>query len=979
MSRSDRRRPSRLPMRGWRTTVARTLRGAARTGRRRRARPAGREGPHPVGPEAEAEAAVRLGWVDTLAAVPRAAAAAGGAARRSCGRRLDHVVLAGMGGSSLAPEVICRTAGAPLTVLDTTDPGQVRAALADRLDRTRRRGRRSKSGGTVETDSHRRAYWQAFAAAGVADVGRRFVVVTDPGSPLEKTARDAGVREVFLADPDVGGRYSALTAFGLVPARAGRRRRRPSCSTRPRRCAEQPGARRRRQPGAGAGRGARRRRRRPAGTRSSLADDGSGIAGFGDWAEQLIAESTGKNGRGHPAGRGRDARTRPGATGRRRAPVDARLRPARRQPARSAHASVNGPLGAQFLVWEYATAVAGRVLGINPFDQPNVTESPRTTPTRSSEAGDGPLPEGDPAFTDGAIEVYGDGGLLGDADRAPTRWPRCWRADPGPGLPRRHGLPRPARRRRGRRAPRRCSPPGSPQPVTFGWGPRFLHSTGQYHKGGPQVGAFLQITGAVTDRPRRCPGQPYTFGQLQAAQALGDLQALARRGRPLLRLHLHRPRRRARPQLAARAPLASATDPDDRRRSADAQQPAARSAGPPAAPDPGAVRPGGLRRHRRPVPQEAASRPSTTWPTAGCCRPASCCSASPAATGATASSRSWPARRPRRTRARRGGTRSGRGWPAASSSCPARSTTTTRSTSSPQTLDELRDTHGIQGNAAFYLSIPPAAFPVVLKQMQRTGMADNEQVRRLAPGRRREAVRPRPGVARCELNDARRRRVHRRRTCSASTTTWARRRSRTSWRCGSPTRCSSRSGTRHYVDSVQITMAEDVGIGTPGRLLRHAPARPATCCRTTCCSCWRWSAMEEPTSFDADAIRTEKLKVLRAISLPDDIATSTRSAASTCRAGSPASGCVGYLEEENVAGRLHDRDVRRGHGSASRPGAGPGVPFYLRTGKRLPRRVTEIAVHVQEGAAPAVRRRPTSSCSATTSSSSGCSRTRASR
>ncbi len=121
-----------------------------------------------------------------------------------------------MGGSSLAPEVITRTLGVRLTVLDTTDPHQVRAALADRLERTVVVVS-SKSGSTVETDSHRRAYWQAFADAGIDDIGRRFVIVTDPGSPLEQTARDMGAHLV-LADPDVGGRYSALTAFGLVPA-----------------------------------------------------------------------------------------------------------------------------------------------------------------------------------------------------------------------------------------------------------------------------------------------------------------------------------------------------------------------------------------------------------------------------------------------------------------------------------------------------------------------------------------------------------------------------------------------------------------------------------------------------------------------------------------------------------------------------------------------------------------------------------------
>ena len=170
------------------------------------------------GPEAESESAKRLSWVG----LPRSSRPLVGevAALRDhlAGKGLDHVVLCGMGGSSLAPEVICGTAGVPLVVLDTTDPGQVSAAL-DNLDRTVVVVS-SKSGGTVETDSQRRAFIQAFADEGMdeKEIGRRFVVVTDPGSPLSETASAMGARAVFLADPNVGGRYSALSAFGLVPS-----------------------------------------------------------------------------------------------------------------------------------------------------------------------------------------------------------------------------------------------------------------------------------------------------------------------------------------------------------------------------------------------------------------------------------------------------------------------------------------------------------------------------------------------------------------------------------------------------------------------------------------------------------------------------------------------------------------------------------------------------------------------------------------
>jgi glucose-6-phosphate isomerase len=196
----------------------------------------------------------------------------------------------------------------------------------------------------------------------------------------------------------------------------------------------------------------------------------------------------------------------------------------------SPHVAVNGPLGAQFLAWEYAVAVAGRMLGINPFDQPNVAESKDNT-KRILESG---IPVDEPAFVSGAIEVYGDDlGHASNVDGA-LGWLLA-HVDPTGYLAVMAYLDRrgdaDVARLRAILAARTAGP------VTFGWGPRFLHSTGQYHKGGPQNGSFLQITGAVTD-DLAVPGRPYTFGQLQAAQAAGDRQALASRRRPLLHLHL---------------------------------------------------------------------------------------------------------------------------------------------------------------------------------------------------------------------------------------------------------------------------------------------------------------------------------------------------------------------------------------------------------------------------------------------------------
>lgn len=487
------------------------------------------------GRAAEAEAKIRLGWVDTF--------------RRS--RELlpqlaelddelfdlDHVVLAGMGGSSLAPEVIARTLDRPLTVLDTTDAHQVRAALADRPDRTVVVVS-SKSGTTVETDSHRRTYWQAFLDAGLteAEAGRRFVVVTDAGSPLEEAARRMGAY-VVLADPDVGGRYSALTAFGLVPAALlgidvaelldqaealaatlGGDTDNPALAL-----------------GAALGAAATVEVTGDSGAgrirdKLALVDDGTGIVGLGDWVEQLVAESTGKQGRGilpvvvetpgAPGTGGPDVLT---------VTVGGALPPGS-VPGGGVRPdiAVNGPLGAQFLAWEYATAIAGQVTGINPFDQPNVAESKENT---SRILAYGPPPKHDPSFVEGHIRVYGSAtGTLEDALRRLL-------ADVDP-----HGyLAVMAYLDRfgdfAVSSIRELLAAATDRPVTFGWGPRFLHSTGQYHKGGPPHGSFLQITGEVTD-DLAVPGQPYTFGQLQGAQAAGDRQALTGRGRPVLWLHL---------------------------------------------------------------------------------------------------------------------------------------------------------------------------------------------------------------------------------------------------------------------------------------------------------------------------------------------------------------------------------------------------------------------------------------------------------
>lgn len=481
------------------------------------------------GPAAEEESSKRLGWTESVT-VSRPLVDEIIALRDELrARGVSHIALAGMGGSSLAPEVITRTAGVDLTVLDSTDPGQVLSALGDRLSSTALVVS-SKSGSTVETDSQRRVYEHAFQSVGIDPAGR-IIVVTDPGSPLDASARDAGYR-VFNADPDVGGRYSALTAFGLVPSGlAGvdiaqlldeAESVSAAVATDD---ANNPGLRL----------AAAIAATTPLRDKLVLIADGTSIVGLPDWIEQLIAESTGKEGTGILP-----VVVEAGAAELRSDAPDVqivRIVADASEPAQneSDEIRISGSLGAQFLVWEYATAVAGRLLGINPFDQPDVESAKiatrglldsRPAPEPAAFVSDGIEVRGTPdvigasSDLDGAIEVLleelGDTGYL-SIQAYVNRLAHPEIAELRALLAERAG-----------------------RPVTFGWGPRFLHSTGQFHKGGPAVGVFLQITAAAKDDVE-IPGRPFTFGELIAAQASGDASVLAEHGRPVLTLHLTDP------------------------------------------------------------------------------------------------------------------------------------------------------------------------------------------------------------------------------------------------------------------------------------------------------------------------------------------------------------------------------------------------------------------------------------------------------
>ncbi|KQV08107.1 glucose-6-phosphate isomerase [Leifsonia sp. Root112D2] len=482
------------------------------------------------GPDAEKEAAVRLGWTEVVT-VSRPLVAEITALRdtlRAAG--VDHILLGGMGGSSLAPEVITRTAGVELTILDSTAPGQVLAALNDRLA-TSAIVISSKSGSTLETDSQKRTYEKAFRDAGI-DPRERIIVVTDPGSPLDASARADGYA-VFNADPNVGGRYSALTAFGLVPSGLagvdidGLLNEAEGVSLELAVDSDS-------NPGLilGAAIAATVPRRDKLG----IVADGTHIQGFADWAEQLIAESTGKQGTGIlPVVLDKLAPE----LGENLADLqivrlvenaDAHhLFPADRHHG---EILISGSLGAQMLVWEYATAVAGRLLGIDPFDQPDV-ESAKVAARGLLDNRPEPTT---PAFVADGVEVRGDASLLagttsleGAIDALLAQLPENGYVSIQAYVDR-VALPQLANIRD-------LVAAKAKRPVTFGWGPRFLHSTGQFHKGGTPVGVFLQITENAS-QDLEIPDRPFTFGQLIQAQAAGDAGVLADHGRPVLTLNL---------------------------------------------------------------------------------------------------------------------------------------------------------------------------------------------------------------------------------------------------------------------------------------------------------------------------------------------------------------------------------------------------------------------------------------------------------
>lgn len=454
------------------------------------------------GDAAEEEASIRLGWVDPFPESAKVLAEAKQLRAEFAARGITHVVLCGMGGSSLGSEVIAREAGVTLNVLDSTHPEVIRRALSGDLASTVVVVS-SKSGSTLETRSHAEFFRVAFTEAGLNPVDH-MVYVTDPGSSFAEYA-DAGYRVVY-ADPHVGGRFSALSAFGIVPtvlagADTGRLldgaksvQSELFADT-----AENPALRL-----AAAIAGAL-----PAQYVLLLAEGATHRWGLGDWVEQLIAESTGKEGKGIlpislPLGAYEFAQLPENALhiGIGSASTGARS------------IGIEAPLGEQLLLWEVATAALGRLMEINPFDQPDVESGKIAAHTALAE---------EHGFIE--VDAAADDAALIEQLRAAL--PQNGYVAVQAFVDRESAQAEAAREISNRIAKELHVP------VALGWGPRYLHSTGQMHKGGPALGVYLQLVDAeAEDLP--IPGQSDGSAELMRAQARGDREVLRSRGRTVV-------------------------------------------------------------------------------------------------------------------------------------------------------------------------------------------------------------------------------------------------------------------------------------------------------------------------------------------------------------------------------------------------------------------------------------------------------------
>ncbi len=480
----------------------------------------------------------RLGWLDTPATMaPRLA----DVREVLAGARADghtHMVLLGMGGSSLCAETMRECAAfspraSALAVVDTTDERAIQQIAGAHDPRRTLFLVASKSGGTIEVNALEK-YFRAWTERALGDgAGKHFVAISDPGTALGAHAAQAGYRHLWENPPDIGGRYSALSLFGLVPAAwldldldamlGGAAAMATRCGLDD---AQNPGF----------ALGTFMAQHAAAGRDKLTTLLPLPLASLGVWIEQLIAESTGKQGRGvlpvvdeapGPVGvYGRDrafVAIRSGAHG---AAIDARATELERAGHPVLRIDVTpGDLGGEFFRWEFATAIAGATLGVNPFDEPNVADAKARTKTMLDHY----LAHHEWPAQEGVTHERGvDVRLV----------PRRGDAPSGPGyialldyLPtdrsRMGAVERVRQRLRARTG----------AATTYGVGPRYLHSTGQYHKGGPNTGRFILMTGA-DETSTDVPGAGYTFSVLKHAQALGDVDALSAAGREVMHLDM---------------------------------------------------------------------------------------------------------------------------------------------------------------------------------------------------------------------------------------------------------------------------------------------------------------------------------------------------------------------------------------------------------------------------------------------------------
>ncbi|MDQ3855716.1 MAG: bifunctional transaldolase/phosoglucose isomerase, partial [Chloroflexota bacterium] len=502
-------------------------------------------------PGVQEKIANRLGWLPVVDEMSEQLGDLQAFADELKSEGYKFAVVLGMGGSSLAPDVIRHSFGSKegypeLRVLDTTDSATIQAVEQEVGLGATLFIVSSKSGTTIEPNSLYAYFWDRVQSVKGESTGRSFIAITDPGTKLSDEAKSKGFRRVFENRADIGGRYSALSYFGLVPAAIigadvgklleSAREMAQACGP------DKPAA-----GNPGLWLGAIIGELALAGRNKLTLLPSPGIGTYGYWVEQLIAESTGKEGVGVLPVEG-ESLGGPEVYGDDRlfvhlslgAPEDEETSSQLEALAQAGHPVVHlklsGPLemGGEFLRWELATAVTGAVLGINPFDEPNVQESKDNT-MRLIKAfqEQGQLPEPEPALVEGELSFYGVEGssasealarLFEQVDRGDyVAFMAYTQAteDVADALHDVRILTRDALR----------------VATTLGYGPRFLHSTGQLHKGGPQTGVFVQLTADdAADLP--IPGSPYGFNVLKRAQALGDFEALAGRGFPAVRIHV---------------------------------------------------------------------------------------------------------------------------------------------------------------------------------------------------------------------------------------------------------------------------------------------------------------------------------------------------------------------------------------------------------------------------------------------------------